>query len=80
MSATFATILGIILAIFASLSSLAVTVYNASKESAKLKKFDKNPPKTLVIENRSGNVIVLELEKQNDTQQLLRTMDALLGK
>jgi hypothetical protein len=79
MSATFTTILGII-AVFASLSSLAVTLFNATKESAKLKKFNKNPPKTLVIENRSGNVIVLELEKQNDTQQLLRTMDALLGK
>jgi hypothetical protein len=79
MSATFTTILGII-AVLASLSSLAVTLFNATKESAKLKKFNKNPPKTLVIENRSGNVIVLELEKQNDTQQLLRTMDALLGK
>lgn len=79
MPAIFTTILGII-AVFASLSSLAVTVYNASKESAKLKKFSKYPPKTLVIENRSGNVTVLELEKQNDTQQLLRTMDALLGK
>jgi hypothetical protein len=79
MSATFTTILGII-AVFASLSSLAVTLVNATKESAKLKKFNKYPPKTLVIENRSGNVIVLELEKQNDTQQLLRTMDALLGK
>ena len=80
MSATFTTILGIIAVFFASLSSLAVTVFRASKESAKLKKFNKYPPKTLVIENRSGNVIVLELEKKNDTQQLLRTMDALLGK
>jgi hypothetical protein len=79
MSATFTTILGII-AVFASLSSLAVTLVSAAQESAKLKKFSKYPPKTLVIENRSGNVIVLELEKLNDTQQLLRTMDALLGK
>jgi uncharacterized protein YsxB (DUF464 family) len=79
MSALFTTILGIV-AVCASLSSLAMTVFNATRESARLKKFSKNPPKSLVIEKKSGNVIVLELEKQNDTQQLLRTMDALLGK
>ncbi|SFE80502.1 hypothetical protein SAMN05518672_110148 [Chitinophaga sp. CF118] len=79
MSTTFTTILGII-TVCASLSSLAVTLFNATKESVKLKKFRKYPPKNLVIENKSGKVIVLELEKQNDTQQLIRTMDALLGK
>jgi hypothetical protein len=34
----------------------------------------------LVVEDKSGHVVVLDLEKQNDTQQILRTLDVLLGK
>lgn len=79
MSDTFTIILGII-AVFASLSSLALTLLNASRESARLKKFSRYPPKMLVVEDKSGHVVVLDLEKQNDAQQLLRTMDVLLGK
>lgn len=79
MSSTFTTIL-VIIAVFASLSSLALTLLNASKESARLKRFRRYPPKALVVEDKSGHVVVLDLEKQNDTQQILRTLDVLLGK
>jgi esterase/lipase len=79
MSSTFTTIL-VIIAVFASLSSLALTVLNASKETARLKRISRYPPKALVVEDKSGHVVVLDLEKQNDTQQILRTLDVLLGK
>ena len=79
MSATFTIVLEII-AIFASLSSLALTLLSASRESARLKRFRRYPPKMLVVEDKSGHVVVLDLEKQDDAQQLLRTMDVLLGK
>ncbi|QHS62412.1 hypothetical protein [Chitinophaga agri] len=78
MSATFTTIL-VIIAVFASLSSLAITLLNASKETARLKRIRRYPPKALVVEDKSGHVVVLDLEKQNDTQQILRTLDVLLG-
>jgi hypothetical protein len=79
MSSTFTTIL-VIIAVFASLSSLALTLLNASKETARLKRIRRYPPKALVVEDKSGHVVVLDLEKQNDTQQILRTLDVLLGK
>jgi len=79
MSSTFSTIL-VIIAVFASLSSLALTVLHASKETARLKRIRRYPPKSLVVEDKSGHVVVLDLEKQNDTQQILRTLDVLLGK
>lgn len=79
MSSTFTTIL-VIIAVFASLSSLALTVLNASRETARLKRIRRFPPKYMVVEDKSGHVVVLDLEKQNDTQQILRTIDVLLGK
>lgn len=79
MSSTFTTIL-VIIAVFASLSSLALTLLNASRETARLKRIRRYPPKALVVEDKSGHVVVLDLEKQNDTQQILRTLDVLLGK
>lgn len=79
MSATSTTIL-VIIAVFASLSSLTLTLIRASRESAKLKKFSRFSPKALVVEDKAGRVTVLDLEKHNDTQQILRTMDVLLGK
>jgi len=79
MSSTFTTIL-VIIAVFASLSSLAMTLLSASRETARLKRIRRYPPKALVVEDKSGHVVVLDLEKQNDTQQILRTLDVLLGK
>ncbi|PSL26941.1 MULTISPECIES: hypothetical protein [Chitinophaga] len=79
MSSTFTTIL-VIIAVFASLSSLAMTLLRASRETARLKRIRRYPPKALVVEDKSGHVVVLDLEKQNDTQQILRTLDVLLGK
>jgi hypothetical protein len=79
MSATFTIILEII-AIFASLSSLAITLFSARRESLRLRKFRSRTPKMLVVEDKSGHVVILDLEKQNDTHELLRTMDILLGK
>jgi hypothetical protein len=79
MSSTFTTIL-VIIAVFASLSSLALTLLRASRETARLKRIRRYPPKALVVEDKSGHVVVLDLEKQNDTQQILRTLDVLLGK
>jgi hypothetical protein len=79
MSASFTTIL-VIIAVFASLVSLAKTLFSASKESARLKRINRYPPKAMVVEDKSGHVVVLDLENQNDTQQILRTLDLLLGK
>ncbi|SHM99340.1 hypothetical protein [Chitinophaga sp. CF418] len=79
MSSTFTTIL-VIIAVFASLSSLGLTLLRASRETARLKRIRRFPPKALVVEDKSGHVVVLDLEKQNDTQQILRTLDVLLGK
>jgi hypothetical protein len=79
MSTIFNTIL-VIITVFISLSSLAITLTRAWRESAKLKKYSRNPPKALVLEDKSGKVVVLELEKQNDTAEILRTADVLLGK
>ncbi|MCF6406792.1 hypothetical protein L3C95_28095 [Chitinophaga filiformis] len=79
MSSTFTTIL-VIIAVFASLSSLGLTLLRASRETARLKRIRRYPPKALVVEDKSGHVVVLDLEKQNDTQQILRTLDVLLGK
>lgn len=79
MSSTFTTIL-VVIAVFASLSSLALTLLRASRETARLKRIRRYPPKALVVEDKSGHVVVLDLEKQNDTQQILRTLDVLLGK
>ena len=79
MSTIFNTIL-VIITVFISLSSPAITLTNAWRESARLKKYKRYPPKALVLEDRTGKVVVLELEKQNDTDEILRTMDVLLGK
>jgi hypothetical protein len=79
MSAIFNTIL-VIIAVFSLLSTLALPIISAWRESARLKKYNTHPPKALVLEDNRGKVVVLELEKQNDAQEILRTMDVLLGK
>ena len=79
MSAIFNTIL-VIIAVFGSLYSLALTLISAWRESARLKKYNTHPPKALVLEDKSGKVVVLELEKQHNTEEILRTMDVLLEK
>ncbi|MBW8684327.1 hypothetical protein [Chitinophaga rhizophila] len=79
MSATFSTIL-VIIAAFATLSFPALMLLNASRETARLKRIRRHTPKALVVEDKSGHIVVLDLEKQNDTQQILRTLDVLLGK
>lgn len=78
MSTIFNTIL-VIITVFISLSSLAITLVNAWRESAKLKKYKRYPPKALVLEDRAGKVVTLDIEKQNNAAEILRTMDVLLG-
>jgi hypothetical protein len=79
MSAIFINILAFI-AVFSLLATLALPIISAWRESARLRKYNTHPPKALVLEDRRGKVVVLELEKENNAQEILRTMDVLLGK